>query len=67
MFKIQRIKALQDDTPSPRNLANEFINVQWSCATLMYLLCCNAFIEFYSNYNFCRRTTGFLKLFIIVF
>ena len=33
MFKIRRIKALQDNTPS-RNLANEFINEQGSCATL---------------------------------
>ena len=33
MFKIRRIKALQDNTPS-RNLANEFINEQGSFATL---------------------------------
>ncbi len=33
MFKIQRIKALQDST-SARNLANEFINEKGSCATL---------------------------------
>lgn len=33
MFKIWRIKTLQDSTPS-RKLANEFINEQGSCATL---------------------------------
>ena len=33
MFKIRRIKALQDNSPS-RNLSNEFINKQGSCATL---------------------------------
>ena len=33
MFKIRRIKALQDNTHS-RNLANEFINEPGSCATL---------------------------------
>ena len=33
MFKIQRITAIQDNTPS-RNFANEFINEQGSCATL---------------------------------
>ena len=36
MFKTRIIKALQDDTPS-RNLANEFINEQGSCATLTHL------------------------------
>ena len=34
MFKIRRIKALQDNTSS-RNLANEFINKQGPCATLI--------------------------------
>ena len=33
MFKIRRIKALQDNTPSG-NLANEVINEQGSCATV---------------------------------
>ena len=35
MFKIQRITALQENTPS-RNVANEFINEQESCETLRY-------------------------------
>ena len=38
MFKIRRIKALEDNTPS-RNLANEFINEQGSCATLILVNC----------------------------
>ena len=33
MLKIRRIKALQDNTHS-RNMADEFINEQGSCATL---------------------------------
>ena len=38
MFKIRKIKALQHNTAS-RNLANEFINEQGSCATLTVAKC----------------------------
>ena len=50
MFKIRRIKTLQNSTPL-RNLSNEFINEQGSCATLKGQLHGSAHVQAITKLN----------------